>query len=598
MKIIKKKEREQISEIRKIRNSIYLIIAAIFIYLIQTLTVMASETDDKVKQVSENRIENADCNIHVSIDGIDDGMIYANKVGLNLKATCDVKSMIVRLNVRYRDKSGQIRELDNVENNVHGREYTINRIYSEAGIYEISFYAKQKGGEASDNRVVSFAIDNEPPVIDFRDVNNGGKYGCRKEIAIGVSDSFADGLTARVEILREEDNGKIVCTTPEYICQASNNTNIYSLNDNGKYTVTVHANDFCNNEAVKTISFTIDTAPPTIDVYSNGDELKESEILNKAPVFSIVIKDSAYEGGTAQIELLKKIKGENFEKVYSKGYTLTATESKVTLPVRDEGIYVLNVNAVDAFMNKTAKSYYFTLDESPPVIAYFSDFNEHYLKSFRLPENAKKYINDMTNVSYHAYLNEKETSGGSIKKDGKYILQIVAQDEAGNVSEEAIAFIVDNTKPTVIVSGLNADGDVDKNTDIKLSLFDDEDYFERVIVNGEELKLNQMCREAYIPVNEYGQYEINVCAADNADNRVEKTIVTNCKLLSKGPNITELSGNIKKLTKSSPENSVNNTSKKMSQRVSALMCVAASFITIGLVILAVFTFVDTNRKQC
>ena len=107
-----------------------------------------------------------------------------------------------------------------------------------------------------------------------------------------------------------------------------------------------------------------------------------------------------------------------------------------------------------------------------------------------------------------------------------------------------------------------------------------------------------MDKEANIPVNNYGEYEITVKASDNAGNTIEKTIVTSCRALSKAPNITELSGNIKKLTKSVPENSVNNFSNKIIKNISTTICIITTFIIITLVIFAVFTFVDTNKKEC
>lgn len=593
MRKIENKINLKTNEIKKIRNSIYFMIAAVFFYLLQTLTLFANE----LTVSGNNSVKNNADQFMVDVAGVSDGTIYNDRVNINLSAYCSTNGMSVLLKVRYKNSNSNPEIIENVHKNVHGSKYNTIKQYSEDGIYELTFCVEY-GGEIRSEEIVTFAIDTKAPEINIDGVNHGAMYNSKIELSVNVTEQFFEGGIVNVEILNENERGKITKTNPEYICKATNNTNIYSFTDEGKYTVTVSAMDERGNKSSKMVSFIIDLNAPDIEVFNLDTKMNKSEILNKAPTFSIEVSDWMFNGGWADVTLYRKLRNETFEKLTTKKYMLTSDVSRFTLPVTREGIYVLNVCARDALSNETSNNYYFTLDESPPVIAYFSDFNEKYLKEFNLPESVTNYIKDLTDVSYHTYLNEKETRGGNIRKDGKYILQIVAEDEAGNTSEEDIAFIIDNTKPTVIVSGLNTDGEVDKNSNIKLSLFDADDYFETVTVNGEEITLSEMDKAAYIPIINYGEYEITVKASDNANNKIEKTIVTNCKALSKAPNITELSGNIKKLTKSVPENSVNNFSKNLTENISSVICLITTFIIITLVIFAVFTFVDTNKKEC
>jgi hypothetical protein len=101
-------------------------------------------------------------------------------------------------------------------------------------------------------------------------------------------------------------------------------------------------------------------------------------------------------------------------------------------------------------------------------------------------------------------------------------------DDAGNQTEKTVEFIVDGTMPRIIIDGMADDGSVNKDGTIVLSLYDEGDYFKSVRLNGEEMVSAEGQETVEIPIPEYGDYKIDVEAADMADNILTQTIEAKC----------------------------------------------------------------------
>ena len=290
--------------------------------------------------------------------------------------------------------------------------------------------------------------------------------------------------------------------------------------------------------------------------------------------------------------LYKKGGDGNYREEKRENVVSVGREAVFPIEVTSEGEFTLKVTLVDKALNTSEKTVSFIVDEEPPVIAYIDAFNEKYLKYFTLPENMKDYIQDATKVKYKAYLNSKEVSSVELKKDGKYILQIVAEDEAGNTSEKVSAFIVDNTMPKVIVHGIENGGNVKKDEVVKLTLFDDNDFFKSVCVNGEEMSIEDK-KEVSIKANDYGDYDISVVAADYAGNEIKEVVKMQCALSDNPFKVTIDDTDIKTLTK-------NDTKIRESffDRYGSLKILAiCSVFALPVLIFALYRFVDTKKNK-
>lgn len=138
------------------------------------------------------------------------------------------------------------------------------------------------------------------------------------------------------------------------------------------------------------------------------------------------------------------------------------------------------------------------------------------------------FIKDLTVVNQHVYLNGEEQVGDfTIEEDGKYILEITAEDQLKQENKKSVQFILDSTAPkinAVIDSGENGIITLDSETTvynqgtIKVNLADSDDWMETLSVNGESKTLADDTNQYEIALNDFGTYIIEVQAVDRAGN--------------------------------------------------------------------------------
>ena len=110
------------------------------------------------------------------------------------------------------------------------------------------------------------------------------------------------------------------------------------------------------------------------------------------------------------------------------------------------------------------------------MISGTDHLNNSYLRSFKLPGKLGDLVSDMTEVFAYAYLNDRRIGDDDVViEEGKYVLNVIAEDEAGNAAEKTEVFIIDHTAPQIVLSGLDRNGNIKKGSRIKVSLFDEAD---------------------------------------------------------------------------------------------------------------------------
>lgn len=540
----------------------------------------------------------------ISLSGISagetlkDGLIMSGdcKVMVVSKENCSKQNVFFKC--LYSDGTGTTKCLEDLTGGYES-EAILERTYTEEGVYDIVTFSYDESGNYSDTIRISFGIDKGAPKVAIDNVINDNIYNAPVSIYATVKELFFEGVNANVEAVLKDKSGERKLDVSPFVIGAKTNRNVYTFSKDGSYTVTLTAKDAVNREANTSCRFVIDRTAPLIEInagggsesdFTNVDEGKTT-VCSKRPTFNIATYDDTSEYDICAV-LYKKGSDGNYREEKRENVVSVGREAVFPIEVTSEGEFTLKVTLVDKALNTSKKTVSFIVDEEPPVIAYIDAFNEKYLKYFTLPENMKDYIQDATKVKYKAYLNSKEVSSVELKKDGKYILQIVAEDEAGNTSEKVSAFIVDNTMPKVIVHGIENGGNVKKDEVVKLTLFDDNDFFKSVCVNGEEMSIDDS-KEVSIKANDYGDYDISVVAADYAGNEIKEVVKMQCALSDNPFKVTIDDTDIKTLTK-------NDTKIRESffDRYGSLKILAiCSVFALPVLIFALYRFVDTKKNK-
>ena len=527
-----------------------------------------------------------------------DGIIMSGdcKVTVVSKDNCSKQNVFYKC--LYSDGSGTTKCLEDLTGGYES-EAILERMYTEEGVYDIVTFSYDESGNYSETIRISFGIDKGAPKVAIDNVINDNIYNAPVSIYATVKELFFEGVNANVEAVLKDKSGERKLDVSPFVIGAKTNRNVYTFSKDGSYTVTLTAKDAVNREANTSCRFVIDRTAPLIEIkagsgsesdFTNVDEGKTT-VCSKRPTFNIATYDDTSEYDICAV-LYKKGGDGNYREEKRENVVSVGREAVFPIEVTSEGEFTLKVTLVDKALNTSEKTVSFIVDEEPPVIAYIDAFNEKYLKYFTLPENMKNYIQDATKVKYKAYLNSKEVSSVELKKDGKYILQIVAEDEAGNTSEKVSAFIVDNTMPKVIVHGIENGGNVKKDEVVKLTLFDDNDFFKSVCVNGEEMSIDDK-KEVSIKANDYGDYDISVVAADYAGNEIKEVVKMQCALSDNPFKVTIDDTDIKTLTK-------NDTKIRESffDRYGSLKILAiCSVFALPVLIFALYRFVDTKKNK-
>ncbi|MCR4755974.1 MAG: hypothetical protein K5868_10715 [Lachnospiraceae bacterium] len=463
----------------------------------------------------------------VELEGADNGGIYSASPRLRVKGE-DAHPSTVCLGYKV------IRTVDGSEETAAESAGTLSdlkdKVLFEAGAdgdYRIELKAKDAAGNESPKYSRYFRVDTTGPSVCFDGIADGAVLNTDGELKVNVGDNFDDPCKVSLSgtVLSAGTTRDLKMT--EYKVNGRYSTNTYSFKADGEYSVTASATDAAGNTCSDSISFMVDKTAPVVEMI-NGFKSSDEVVLNSPPTLSFRITESNYETASVSCEL-KHIEDDKQVKCDTPEWIMSSSKSDFNVTIDNEGTYELNVRASDMAGNRAGKSLKFTLDTTKPEIDYIDDLNRKYVKSFKLPDNFTDYIKDESGVDYRAYVNsENYDEGSEINEDGKYVLKVIAVDDAGNQAEKTVEFIVDGTAPRVVIEGMDDDGSVNKDDVLILSLYDEEDYFTSVKLNGQELITDDKQKTVEVKIPEYGEYTIDITASDMAENVLTQTIDAKC----------------------------------------------------------------------
>ena len=402
------------------------------------------------------------------------------------------------------------------------RMETVGRYtFTEDGTYSVSAVSTDAAGNKSDERKISFIIDNTNPVVRISGVTDGSyvKDSATLEFSAvevnyrnnDVKISGTRNLNGITEVL---DMGGFVSSTKESVMKKV-------FTDEGEYEITIMAEDGAGNSSkTERIHFTVDTANPEITLAGLDRTSYTDTVSGK-----INIKDNYYRTGTVKLvrssvtydetaDRLNITDKEDVTDLFVKtGKESSSRERDMVIEIPKErgndGLYVLSVTAED-MAGKTSESIteftvngygsVFTFNESllnllnnPYVKNVQEDFTvseynaggiDHDKVSVQITrdgammQNPEYSVNDLSEKNgWHKY--EYVISRDNFSSDGIYRIVISTVDSDGNKSETlkedrlAAVFYVDTTKPELVsVTGLGKKNYNASEIDVKYELFD------------------------------------------------------------------------------------------------------------------------------
>ena len=464
----------------------------------------------------------------IELEGADNGGIYKGPVNIYVKGNDAHPGTVMVLYTLKKVYEGNEEVLESTAKSLADVNEAALFTAVGDGDYLLECRARDLAGNEAQTVKRSFRIDTIAPGVNFTGVNDGSVINREGELKVNAFDNYENNYTVRLTGTMQTGSGTKDIRLADYKTDGKYSVNTYYFNEDGEYTVNAAVEDAAGNSYDDSISFTVDTVAPSVEIVS-GINLKEDMVTNVAPEISFRIKESNYETAGVVCDLYRIGEDGKRELARSPEWIMNEETSVFSITIDEEGSYELSVTAADLAGNTAGKSIKFTLDTTKPEIDYVGNLDRKYIKSFKLPDNFAEYIKDKSGVNYKTYINSQNyDEGREIDEDGKYVLKVSAVDDAGNQAEKTVEFIVDSTQPRVVIDGMADDGSVNKDDTIVLSLYDEDDYFKSVKLNGEEFVTQEGQQTVEIAIPAYGDYKIDIEASDLAENILTQSINAKC----------------------------------------------------------------------
>ena len=453
----------------------------------------------------------------ISIDGVGQGAVAGDECSLTIYASDEEGEPFIEY-VAERDNGEEV-----IRTEVTNASAPLKLSFSESGRYSVRAIAVDASGKRSREVCREFAVDTSPPEIMISGITENADMRDTAKVAIDVSEDVYEGTQVDI-ILQKSVPGKTESIPIEsYKLMANHDTRTVDISSDGEYELEVAATDRAGNRSEAVRRFRIDRTAP--DIFVTG--LSEGEITSERPVLRFSAGELFYDSTIMTTELKKREAG-GYVPVDTTQHVMKAQRDRVDVTVSGEGQYRLTCTACDRSGNIRSVATDFTVDLTPPVISGISDLQGKFLRSFSLPARLSALVSDATGVMANAYLNDTAIDEDAVViEEGKYMLTIIAEDEAHNASEDSAVFMIDHTSPQIVLEGFDKEGGIRRGNTVKVSLIEEEDTLDRVCFNGKQVAIERG-KSALISVNEYGEYDLEVTAHDEAGNETDTIIHTSC----------------------------------------------------------------------
>lgn len=366
-------------------------------------------------------------------------------------------------------------------------------------------------------KVWEWKVDSIPPKIRIiKPVKTGIWYLTSVAVEMQCGDDFS-----KVADFEGSANGK------KYISDDKEHLNFQVREEakQGKGIVVIaEAEDFAGNKNAVSFEIRIDTHAPLLRIegvenYAVSDRpvtLKfqacEENLMQKLTAY-VERENPAGEKETLQVDNWNEKEGMEAELLCEK-----------------EGIYIIQIEAVDMAGNTNSMRRTFAVDSTPPELPVLSDIDGKCMKEFVWSFDEKSQILDFTTYTCKMELDGMlYHSGERIWREGIHRFVIKAVDAAGNEAEECAEFEIDRTSPRIIIRNADTKEEIESGSQfdqsIKIEIYPEKyrDWIQNVMINGKSQMLTSH-KNVQLGLCAEKTYEIVIEAQDIAGNYIQRTV--------------------------------------------------------------------------
>jgi large repetitive protein len=437
-------------------------------------------------------------------------------------------------------KDGDSYRVPNFE--VNEDEAGLNYTFSETGQYTVTVTAKDKA-QNSASKEVSFTINKNGPEIEVDlpddEAVNHSFYNTAVPLMVNVIDRMLNKNSINVTKDGQEYN------LPNLFTIIGNLATLdYTFNNEGRYEVTVTAEDTANIVSTKKVHFTIDKTKPVIDVEINNKGVGNQKFHKKAVPVEVTITDENFDLNTISV----KKNGSEYS-LANTDFQINGKKATLNYTFSEDGSYEVTVAALDKAGNRAVDRIIdFVIDsgfEKVEIdIENLNVENGHYYQAdvpiaVSIKDNhlASQTISVSKNGEVYGNVSDDDfvkngawtTLHYTFSEPGNYEVTVTATDKAGNTKTKTVNFTIDKQDPLVEINF--------QNRDVKNGFFYKAEVPVEIIVTDQNLDKNlvsvkrngqnypvkdtDFSIEADKAVMNYsfkdeGNYEITVTAIDKA----------------------------------------------------------------------------------
>ncbi|MGG7179428.1 Ig-like domain-containing protein [Clostridium paraputrificum] len=363
------------------------------------------------------------------------------------------------------------------------------------GRYQIDFSVTDDANNKYSFSGGHFIIDSTSPTIsiDGLTLNSNSFTNSTLSPVINIYDTSISSINVRLTL----PNGSDVLYPVSDLTSKSFAIPLNYLTENGQYTLNIDATDKSNRKTALSKTFTIDKNAPTINGATINGKTVNINAMNYATSHSSPIVIGYSDNITENKNLTLNIKASK------NGSTINLSNGDA---LKEDGEYIITITSTDLAGN-TSDQYTFKLivDTVFPEITSSGIVDGYYYNKDVTPT----WSVDDTKSIVSATLNGSSFTSSTINAEGSYTLNIQAKDEAGNITNKTINFVIDKTAPKITVDNIENLGFY-KSAVTPIIKWDDKDGIASTLLNN----INYF-GEA---IDKDGSYVLYVKVVDKAGN--------------------------------------------------------------------------------
>ena len=392
--------------------------------------------------------------------------------------------------------------------------------FTEDGLYTVTAYSVDKAGNQSKGETFTVIKDTKAPDITLSGPEEGKYY--RRETVKDAIGKIDDLNLKKALITVRDESGKVVHTES----RDKNGSLSWRPDQDGKYTVTIDAEDKAGNTSSKKLTFTYDTTNPETEIASAD----KSGSCHKAPAaVTVTTKDKNPDKVYMTVTRKNQETGSVVTLINEREGHLKETFDGFT----SDGLYEITAYSVDKAGNiSTKKTFKVIKDTIAPAVSLsgasngkFYNMNRTMIGKVHEANLSKAELVVKRGDSVVAAVSARNAGKLDyeltkiVSAEGKYEVTLTAEDRAGNTASKTRSFVVDKTPPITKITGAESKKHYHQPPEITASANEIADVHLSVYRDGVHVYSGSAKNEkAYASYGKDGDYTVKAYSVDRAGN--------------------------------------------------------------------------------